>query len=114
MYRVIAADEFSKELSVLKREAELGNGGSAQLVKLVEKGIEKLKYDYQYGSHISKNKIPTEYLTKYGVENLWKLDLSSNWRMIYTVRGTEIEVLSIILEVLDHKKYDRKFGYKTS
>jgi len=34
--------------------------------------------------------------------------------MIYTICGTEIEVISIVLEVLDHKDYDKKFGYKTS
>jgi len=61
-----------------------------------------------------KERIPKEYVVKYGVENLWKLNLSSFWRMIYTVRGSKVEVISILLEVLDHKKYGRKFGYKTS
>jgi len=29
-------------------------------------------------------------------------------------RGDEIEVISIVLEVLDRKEYNRKFGYKKS
>jgi len=114
MYRVIGTEEFDSELQKLKGKANSGDGASVELVKLIEKGIEKLKYDYKYGEHINKKKIPKEYKKKYGVENLWKLNLNSFWRMIYTIRGTEIEVISIILEVMDHKDYDRKFGYKTS
>lgn len=114
MYRVVPVEEFDEEFGKLKQRAKQGDGESVKLVKLIEKGINKLKYNYKYGDHVSKEKIPKEYIEKYSVKNLWKLDLSSFWRLIYTVRGTEIEVISIILEVLDHKKYDRKFGYKTS
>lgn len=114
MFRVIGAPGFDKEFEELKKRAKQGDGESIYLIKIIEKGIEKLKYDYKYGDHISKEKIPKEYTEKYGVKNLWKLDLSHFWRLIYTVRGTEVEVISILLEVIDHKNYDRKFGYKTS
>jgi hypothetical protein len=114
MYRVIGTEEFDISFNKIKLKAISGNGQAIELTKLIEKGIEKLKYDYKYGEHITKKQIPIEYKKKYGVENLWKLNLNSFWRMIYTVRGTEIEVISIVLEVLDHKDYDKKFGYKTS
>jgi mRNA-degrading endonuclease YafQ of YafQ-DinJ toxin-antitoxin module len=114
MYRVVPVKEFDEQFEKLRQRAKRGDGESIKLVKLIEKGINKLKYDYKYGDHVSKERIPKEYVQKYGVKNLWKLDLSSFWRLIYTVRGSEIEVISVILEVLDHKKYDRKFGYKTS
>ncbi len=32
--------------------------------------------------------------------------------MLYTLRGSEIEVISLILDILDHKEYDKKFGYR--
>jgi mRNA-degrading endonuclease RelE of RelBE toxin-antitoxin system len=114
MFKVVASPEFSIELEKLRQRANQGDGESLLLVKLIEKGIEKLKFSYKYGDHISKKKIPAEYAEKYGVKNLWKLNLSSYWRMIYTIRGDEIEVISIVLEVINHKEYDRKFGYKTS
>lgn len=113
MFRVIGSPSFEKEFEKLKERAKQGDGESIKLVKMIENGIEKLKYSYKYGEHISKQKIPKKYKEQ-GAENLWKLNLSSFWRLIYTVRGTEIEVMSIVLEVLDHKEYDRKFGYKTS
>jgi len=97
-----------------KKRADTGDSESALLVKLINKDIERLKYSYKTGKNMPKERIPKEYVVKYGVENLWKLNLSSFWRMIYTVRGSKVEVISILLEVLDHKKYGRKFGYKTS
>ena len=115
MFRVIGCEDFDDEFQRLRRASMDGNRESAMLVKLIEKGVEKLKYNYRYGQHISKYKIQAEYKEKYGVQNLWKINLSSFWRLIYTIHGSETEVVtSILIEVLDHKKYDRKFGYKTS
>ena len=53
-------------------------------------------------------------MVKYGVTHLWKLNLDRYWRMIYTIVGDEVRLVSIIIEVLNHKKYDRKFGYRTT
>ena len=114
MFRVIGSEEFNKSFDKLKQDAKTGNGESIILQKLIEKGIEKLKFSFKYEDHIPKKQIPKEYFTKFGVENLWKLNLNNFWRLIYTVRRNEIEVISILLEVLDHKDYDKKFGYKTS
>ena len=80
----------------------------------IKQKIEFLKDNPEYGTHISKNKIPKEYIIKYDVNNLWKANLSGAWRMIYTIRGSEVEILSVILDVLSHKDYDKKFKYKKS
>jgi len=32
--------------------------------------------------------------------------------MLYTIVGNEAQIIGIILEVLDHKTYSRKFKYK--
>ena len=87
MFKVLSSPEFSEELEKLRERTNSGDGDSLKLVKLIEKGIEKLKFNYKYGDHISKNKIPREYEEKYGTKNLWKLDLGPFWRMIYTIRG---------------------------
>jgi hypothetical protein len=114
MFRVIGSKEFDLIFEELKNKAINQNGEAILMVKIISNGIEKLKYDYRYGEHIKSERIPKEYMIKFGVENLWKLNLNSFWRLLYTVKGNEVEVISVILEVLDHKDYDRKFGYKTS
>jgi len=50
-------------------------------------------------------------LKKYNVDNLWKYDLPKGWRLLYSVRRNEIIVISIILEWLSHKEYERRLRY---
>jgi hypothetical protein len=47
------------------------------------------------------------------IDNLWKYDMPSAWRLLYSLKTEEIEIVAIILEWLDHKNYERRFGYKT-
>ena len=63
------------------------------------------------GIQIPKKLIPKEYLKKYNVKNLWKYNLPDAWRLIYSVEGKNLLVFSIILEWMDHKTYERRFGY---
>lgn len=114
MYRTRGIPEFDDYYEALSRQALEGNGEATYLAKIIGKGIEKLRFDFKYGDHIPRNRIPREYFDKYQANNLWKLNLDSNWRLIYTVRGTKEDVMSLLIEVLDHKAYDRKFGYHTS
>lgn len=34
--------------------------------------------------------------------------------MLYTLKDGEsrVEIIAFVLDILDHKKYDRKFGYR--
>jgi len=67
-----------------------------------------LKQNPQYGIQMKKNLIPK----KFPVTNLWKVDLTDYWRMIYTIKGSELDIICFVLEILDHKKYSKLFGYK--
>jgi len=114
LYEVRFSMGFSKEYAKLKARVRGGDGEARYLVKIIDKGIAKLELDREAGKRIPKRLIPHEYVAKYGVTNLWKLDLDRYWRMIYTIVGDEVRLVSVILEVLNHKKYDRKFGYRTT
>ena len=57
-------------------------------------------------------KVPKRLWPKfYKVSNLWKYDLPCGWRLIYTIKADEIMILSIILEWMTHKEYERRFKY---
>jgi len=114
LYEVRFSKEFSEEYAKLKRRAESGQGEARYLVKMIDKGITKLKRDREAGKRIPKRLIPRVYVVKYGVTNLWKLNLDRYWRMIYTIVGDEVRLVSVVIEILNHKKYDRKFGYRTT
>ena len=83
------------------------------LKKRIDRTIEAIKQrPFGVGQPISKDKIPKEYLRE-GFDNAFWVDLSKEWRLIYSLRGiNEIEILCIVLDWFDsHKDYERKFKY---
>lgn len=58
--------------------------------------------------------IPDEYIKKYGLTNLFRVELPAFWRMIYTLNegANQIEIVAFVLDIIDHKDYNKKFGYK--
>ena len=63
------------------------------------------------GIQIPKRLIPKNYSQKYNIKNLWKYNLPDAWRLLYSIENQEILVVSIILEWMDHKTYERTFNY---
>ncbi|MBI5872364.1 type II toxin-antitoxin system RelE/ParE family toxin [archaeon] len=108
---VIFVDENTKDsFERLKN----GKFEQKQLYDFINRAMDYLKKNPQAGIHVPERNWPKEYIQKYNINNLWKYDLPKNWRLIYTIKGTEVEILAVILEWFSHKEYDRKFGYKTS
>ena len=111
---------------LLKASAEeekakgISNSFHQTLLKSINDKIKILKKNYDDAIHIPRNKVPQKYIIEYEVTNLWKVNLSGGWRMIYTLKqpqreNPEVDILSIwldVLDVIDHKEYDKIFGYK--
>jgi len=53
-------------------------------------------------------------MEKYGVKNLFRVELPHYWRMLYTLTNgeSEIEIIAFVLDIIDHKEYNKKFRYK--
>ncbi len=85
------------------------------ILNSVHKKSELIKANPHYGEPISKDKIPVEYKEKYGITNLFWVELANRWRMLYSLTNneTQVEIIAFILEITDHKKYNKKFGYKS-
>lgn len=62
------------------------------------------------GIQIPKKLIPKEY-TKYKIKNLWKYNLPNAWRLLYSIEADKIKIVSIMIEWMDHKNYERRFKY---
>ena len=104
---------FFVEKSIQESFDELKEGKTEEqeLYRHLSNAFENLKENAYAGIQIPKRLIPQIYITKYKVTNLWKYDLPKGWRLIYSVGQEGITILSIILEWLDHKEYERRFGY---
>ena len=112
MTEIQLSEDFAKEFANLQKRVEKGDGEAEYLLKIVDKGIAKLIENHASGQKIPQKLFPEYYKKKYGIRNLWRLRLDDYWRMIYTVIGERIKIVAVILEVLDHKRYSKRFGYK--
>ena len=92
---------------------DLKRGRSEEQVlgKDLDFAIERLKVNPFCGVKISRKLWPKKYVSEYGITNLWKYDLPKGWRLVYTIAGDRIEIISILLEWFDHKNYEKRFGY---
>ena len=82
------------------------------MLRSINQKKEFLKANPFYGDNIPKNLIPKEHIQKYNAKNLWRVELVNFWRMLYTIKGDQIEVICFILDIINHKEYDKMFGYK--
>lgn len=112
--RVILIGEAEEEFEELNRivgEEQgkgISNSENQQLLRSIKRTSELLKKNPMFGIQIRKKLIPK----KIPVSNLWKVNLTGYWRMLYTIRGDKLEIVCFILEICDHKKYDKIFGYR--
>jgi hypothetical protein len=89
---------------------EKGDDSERQLFQIMNQAIDNIEKNAFCGIQIPKRTIQKEYTDK-GVKNLWKYDLPRGWRLIYSIVNEELVVVSIILEWLDHKEYEKRFKY---
>lgn len=86
---------------------ENGDESERQLFKFLNQAMDNIEENAFCGIQIPKRLIPKEY----DVKNLWKYDLPKGWRLLYSIVNEEIVVVSIIIEWVDHKSYEKRFKY---
>jgi len=110
--RVVLSPEAEEVYKKLNSEAET-NKQSRMILNAINNKKELIKSNIHYGNPIAKNLIPKEYIDEFGITNLFRVELPAFWRMLYTLTNNEeIEIIAFVLDIIDHKDYNRKFGYK--
>jgi hypothetical protein len=106
--RVILSSEAEEVYSHLNQES-VHSKIEKTILTAIKKKVELIKQNKHYGEPISKKLIPKEYITKYNVTNLFWVELPNFWRMLYTLTNgdSEIEIVSFVLDIVDHKKYNK-------
>lgn len=116
--KVVLSEEATKEYNELNRIVgdELQRGVTSSVHQSILRSVQRvkgwLKENPFAGEQVQKSLIPQYYINKYCVTNLWRIDLSDYWRLIYTIQSNEVEIIDFVLNIVDHKKYDKIFGYK--
>lgn len=111
--RVILSPEAEEVYKYLNEHAAHSKRERA-LFNAVNKKVELIKANVHYGNPIAKRLIPSDYKVKYGISNLFRVELPDHWRLLYTLTEGEsqVEIIAFLLDVIDHKEYNRKFGYR--
>lgn len=111
--KAVFSPEAESESTFLQQKAISSKLEKMILTSLFQK-ILIIKNNIHYGNPIAKELIPSEYKLKYGITNLFRIELPAFWRMFYTlVNGNnKDEIIIFILDILDHKEYDKKIGYR--
>jgi len=101
---VKAARDVAEFISSLER--------GSYLRQIVDKGLDVLRENMFAGQRIERSKFPKFYVQKYGMNNLYKYNLDRVNRLIYTLVADETGIAVVVLDVLSHKEYEKRFGYK--
>ncbi|MGV8162218.1 MAG: hypothetical protein ACP5N2_02675 [Candidatus Nanoarchaeia archaeon] len=108
--------KFSKDALVVYEyisNRALSSKSERIMLKAILRNLDELKRNPQKGQALAKCLIPEEYLRKYEVLNLYRLELPFFWRMLYSLKSDgDVEIIAIVLDIINHKEYDKKFGYK--
>ena len=106
--KVVFADERLKKAfeSLCDSKTE-----DQKLHKWLNRAFDDIARDAFSGIQIPKRLIPKKYIETYEIDNLWKYNLPNAWRLLYSVARDEVIIVSVILEWLPHKEYERRFKY---
>jgi Txe/YoeB family toxin of Txe-Axe toxin-antitoxin module len=77
----------------------------------LNRAFDDIARDAFTGIQIPKKLIPAKYIKDFQIDNLWKYNLPNAWRLLYSVARDEVIIVSVILEWLPHKEYERRFHY---
>ena len=109
----IKLSEEAEEVFIYLNQESKNSKIEKSILKSILQKSELIKMNFQYGDPIAKKLIPKEYIEKYGITNLFRVELPNFWRMLYSVEEgeTQIEIVAFILDIINHKDYNKKFKY---
>src|SRR3989344_8549304 len=98
-----ADKDFKKLNEIVGKQIENGreHTDEMQLLKSIKQKIDFVRANPFYGDPVAKNLIPQEYRTEYSAVNIFRVELSGYWRMIYTLKGNQVEIVAFVLDILD-------------
>jgi hypothetical protein len=79
---------------------------------MVEAAVDLLKENMFAGESVEKKKFPKIYVQRYGITNLFKYNLDASNRLTYTLVADESGTAVVVLEIMNHKEYEKRFGYR--
>ena len=109
------ANEVFEELNIIvgqEKSKGIESSFHQTLLRSILRVRDLLKQNPFIGDQVPKRQIPPKYELKYDIENVWRIELANRWRLVYAITGNGIEIITFIMDIFNHKDYDKVFGYK--
>ncbi len=95
----------------VKRNLEKLEKRDTDFFEHIKNALRNIVEDPVCGIKVSMKLIPKDWKKKYEINNLYKYNLPNAWRLLYSLVGSRVEIIAIVLGCLNHKEYERKFNY---
>jgi|SRR3989344_2220694 len=109
------ADKVYRELNKIVGEEKLKGINSSfhqTLLRSINRIRDLLKQNPFAGDQVLKRQMPSKYIQKFEVDNVWRIELADRWRLVYTITGNQVEIITFVMDIFNHQDYDKVFGYK--
>lgn len=94
--------------AALESAAAAGTKPEASIWKAFRNALRRVRQDGQWGEVIPTSRIPAHFRRRYGVANLYCVDLAGFRRAFYTIEGRSV----VFLDLVTHAQYDKWFPNK--
>ena len=92
------------------QELESSSGKEAQSISRKVRSLRAaLLNDCLHGELVRKPRLPASLVRLYAIENLFVEDLPSFWRLLYTIVHEGNDRVVVVIEIVNHRAYDRWF-----
>jgi Txe/YoeB family toxin of Txe-Axe toxin-antitoxin module len=104
-----ALEKLEEQIHAAEAAGKTPPKSDKQLLKSIERCLNLLKSNPFSGKPVPEKLWPDEFSH---LPNLFRIELSQFWRLLYYVAGDEVRIISIVFEICSHKHYDKLFGYR--
>lgn len=105
----LAITKLEQNVAAFKVEGKTPPKSDLQLLRSIERSLNLLKINPFAGDSIPFKLWPKEFEN---LPNLFRMELSQFWRLLYYITGDEVKVISVVFEICDHEDYNKIFRYK--
>ncbi|GBE19941.1 MAG TPA: hypothetical protein ENG87_04315 [Candidatus Pacearchaeota archaeon] len=96
-------EELNKLVGEEKRK-EINSSFHQTLLRSIKRVKELLKNNPFAGDQVQRRQLPKKYLKEYDADNVWRIELANRWRLIYTITGNKVEIITFVMDIFNHKK----------
>lgn len=83
-----------------------------QLLKSINHVLALLSKNPNHGDKIPKKYLNKRLISFYDTDKLFRVNLVGYWGLLYTIISDEGSIIVLVLDILDHDRYNKLFRYR--